>query len=245
MVLAASRVVAQTSPAPWVTYQYDAAHDGFVPAVLDPTTFNVQWQRSIGATFNPVTAADGKVYVSDHTALFALSASTGTQLWSQPYSGPNSVNPPAYANGNVYIQLGQNISGGSPYIAAYNASTGVKAFQTNFSAQWESYLAPTPYNGTIYVDGGYYGGMYSFDGTSGTQGWFGSGCSVTTSGLRPSMAEIRIYVHRQSHDIEPCHGRDGGNSVRQRFQLERIFDVRGGCAGNATRRIFNQWRAVN
>lgn len=47
-----------------------------------------------------------------------------------------------------------------------------KVFCSSFSAQWERYYAPTIYDNTIYIDGGTYGGMYSFDGSTGQQKWF-------------------------------------------------------------------------
>jgi outer membrane protein assembly factor BamB len=44
--------------------------------------------------------------------------------------------------------------------------------QAPHEAQWERYFAPTIYEGKVYVDGGYYGGMYAFDQFSGEQEWF-------------------------------------------------------------------------
>ena len=47
-------------------------------------------------------------------------------------------------------------------------------FQAPHSAQWERYYAPTIYDGSVYVNGGYYGGMYGFDAFGGAQQWFNS-----------------------------------------------------------------------
>ena len=100
-----------------------------------------------------------------------------------------SVNPPAYANGKVYIQTGKGTSSPPPYLTAYNGKSGTMVFQSTFAAQWENYLAPTPYGGNIYINGGYYGGMYSFNGSSGSQNWFAN--VPQYDGWTPAMAGSR------------------------------------------------------
>lgn len=171
--LACSPALAQ-----WTTYQGNASHDGYVPISLDPATLSLLWQRNFStSSLNPVTAGNGEVFVSisgyfsSGMGLQALDAATGQTKWSKDYGAVYSVNPPAYANGFVYIQTGKPTSG-SPYLWAYNANTGAQVFSSTFSAQWESYFAPTIYDNTVYINGGYYGGMYSFDGLSGAQKWF-------------------------------------------------------------------------
>ena len=49
---------------------------------------------------------------------------------------------------------------------------GTVKFRTDFDAQWEHYLAPTVKNGYVYTNGGYYGGMYAFKGSTGAQRFF-------------------------------------------------------------------------
>jgi outer membrane protein assembly factor BamB len=41
-----------------------------------------------------------------------------------------------------------------------------------FEAQWGRFFAPTSYLGDVFLNGGYYGGAYRFDGTSGAERWF-------------------------------------------------------------------------
>ena len=126
-----------------------------------------------------MTEANGEVFVSQGSyfgtsGLFALNAANGNTIWSTQFSGVFSVNPPAYAAGNVYIQTGKGTSNPPPYLSAFNAQTGVLTFRNTFGAQWENYYAPTPYAGNVYVDGGYYGGAYGFNGSNGNQLWFNS-----------------------------------------------------------------------
>jgi len=166
-----------TARASWDTYQGNPAHTGYVPVTLDPENFSLRWDRTIRSQYalNPVTAAEGKVFVSelgyfDNAGLFVLDAATGETKWSITYGDIFSVNPPAYGYGNVYVQTGNH--GDDTYLRAYNAETGAFVFRSPHTAQWERYGAPTLYDGRAYINGGYYGGMYSFDAINGQRYWF-------------------------------------------------------------------------
>lgn len=161
----------------WTTYQGNANHDGYVPMSLDPAKLSFLWQRSLSSDrLNPVAAGNGEVFVSvpgyfsTGRGLQALDAVTGETKWSHIYDDVFSINPPAYANGKVYIQTCNHTPG--TYLWAYDADIGHLVYSTPFSAQWESYYAPTIYDNTVYIDGGYYGGMYAFDRSGGQQEWF-------------------------------------------------------------------------
>jgi len=68
---------------PWPMFQATAAHTGYVPVTLDPSQFALRWQRTLGTLdLNPVTAADGRVFVSElgyfsDAGLYVLDAGTG------------------------------------------------------------------------------------------------------------------------------------------------------------------------
>ena len=85
---------------------------------------------------------------------------SGDQIVEQAVHNLDAINwcmggPPALAYGTVYIQTGKESSSGQPaYLNAMDAETGELLFQSRVSAQWESYLAPTPYDGRVYVNGG-------------------------------------------------------------------------------------------
>jgi len=55
---------------------------GYLPAVLNPPVFRLRWQHTInaGAALNPVTAAEGKVFVSE----IAISATRVFTCWTRP-----------------------------------------------------------------------------------------------------------------------------------------------------------------
>jgi outer membrane protein assembly factor BamB len=165
-------------PGAWPMYQANARHNGYLPISLDPATFSLKWQRAVGPEWglNPVTVADGKVFVSIQSyfsgglALWALDAVDGATLWSKDFGSVFSVNPPSFAYGNVYVQTGNHAN--DTYLWAFESATGALVFKSPHLAQWERYYAPTISDGKVYVDGGSYGGMYAFDAFSGEQLWF-------------------------------------------------------------------------
>lgn len=183
----------------WETYQADERHSGSIPISLEPEVFTLRWKREIapGRALNPVAAADGKVFVSLKTyfnggdALFALDARDGETLWSRDFGSPFSINPPAYGYGNVYIQTGNHSN--DTYLWAFDADSGDLVFQSPHSAQWERYYAPTVYDGNVYVNGGYYGGMYAFDAFTGANLWFAD--LPQYDQFTPAVDEEHVYAY--------------------------------------------------
>lgn len=119
-------------------------------------------------------------------------AKNGTLAWLKSYPGIFSVNPPSYADGTVYIQTGDHTPG--TFLRAYNVDNGDLVFESPHDAQWERYLAPTIYKGSVYINGGYYGGMYSFDGKSGSQKWFYDGLPQV-DGWTPAVDDKWAYSY--------------------------------------------------
>lgn len=188
----------------WATYQGGPSHTGFMPVVLDASTFALRWNVSpmAGRALNPVTAADGKVFVSERTyfgtnqTIAALNAVDGSQLWANGYGNINAINPPAYASGNVYFQTGGH---GDSYLRGLDANTGALVFRSSFANQWSRYLAPTPFAGNIYINGGSYGGAYGFDDSSGAQLWFASLSQYDS--WTPAVDENYIYAYTNSFTV--------------------------------------------
>lgn len=172
-------VASYASAADWPGFQGNPAHTGYVPQSLSTSEFALKWQITAvsGQALNPVAVGEGKIFVSGPTyfgnaGLYAYDAASGASLWHAEYSGLFSVNPPAYANGRVYMQTGKDTGTNAPYLRAYDASTGQVIFQSEFGAQWENYYAPTIVDDVVYVNGGAYGGMYAFSAIDGARKWF-------------------------------------------------------------------------
>jgi hypothetical protein len=161
----------------WTTYQGNAKHTGYNPVTMDTHVFAELWTKTVStAALNPVTAGDGKVFVTTNSYFGiqqarALDARTGGELWMRDFGNIHTVNPPAYANSTVYLQTGGH---GDSFLWALDATTGSVRFQSAFGNQWSHYFAPTVVGATVYMAGGYYGGMYSFFATNGVQRSFTS-----------------------------------------------------------------------
>jgi outer membrane protein assembly factor BamB len=161
----------------WTTYQNNPSHTGYVPVQMASSSFHVRWQSTLIGTLNPVTVGDGKVFVStigyfNNQFLYTLNGDDGSIVWSHDFGSVFSVNPPAFFDHKVYIQTGNHAS--DTYLRAFDASNGNLVFQSAHAAQWERYFAPTIFDNVVYVNGGYYGGMYAFDALNGQQLWFDS-----------------------------------------------------------------------
>lgn len=183
----------------WPMYQADARHSGYVADTLQPNRFKLRWQRALGGPggLNPVAAADGKVFVSQvryfepGTSLFALDAAGGETRWSIDFGSVFSVNPPSFGYGNVYIQTGNHSS--DTWLHALDGETGEVVFKKPHLAQWERYLAPTLLDYNVLINGGYYGGMYSFNALSGEQQWFLD--LPQYDQWTPAAASTRAFAH--------------------------------------------------
>lgn len=187
--------------AEWVTHQGNARHTGYVAAVVDPATFEEKWVAIVaaGAALSPATAGNGTVFAATRAyfgqqRLTALDAATGAALWSYNFGGIHGVHEPAYGNGRVYITT----SGHSDsFLWSFDPKTGQVLSRSAYGNQWSTYFAPVVEGSTVYMAGGYYGGMYAFDASDGTQRWF-----VATNQYdlwTPAVADGRVYAYTGSY----------------------------------------------
>jgi hypothetical protein len=160
----------------WATFQGNPQHTGFVAGTIDPVSFHPLWTvtPAAGTALNPVTAAAGKVFVSTNAyfgrqMIAVLDAQTGAQKWARDFGQIHGVHPPAYDNGRVFVTTSGHQDS---YLWAFDAETGTVQFRSAYGNQWSRYFAPTVVNGTVYMAGGYYDGMYAFRTADGGQQWF-------------------------------------------------------------------------
>lgn len=193
--------------ADWAGYQANAGHTGLVPVTLSPSAFNLRWTYEAPAvngrqaTITDVATGNGQLYfatgpywdasTNGHT-LFALKEQDGAQVWNHDFGNLRypATNPPAYANGKVYLSAG---SQESTAMYGFDAASGTQLFSTATSSQWEHYLAPAVYGGSLYSNGGTYGGMYAFDATSGAQQWFARLAQI--DGWTPAVDGNNTYIY--------------------------------------------------
>src|SRR5579862_1078078 len=158
----------------WGTYQGGIAHSGFVNVVVNPAGFSTLWRATLPQpiSLSQPAGGDGTVFVSESgyyynstLDLIAFDALSGAALWSREYANLDTLGPPAYANGEVYLQTIDNSE--VDYLRSYDSS-GTFQYRVPISTQWGSVLASTIDNGSIFCVGGYGSGLYSFTTLDGT-----------------------------------------------------------------------------
>ncbi len=187
----------------WETHQRNAAHDGYVPITLDPSKFAKAWEwKYVPASgsvnsINAVATSNGSVYVSTGAyftegRMYSLNEDTGQLRWNVSFGVQPGLNPPAYHDGRIYIATTGHQD---TYLWSFDATDGSFKFKAPFDGQWPAVLAPTAYDGQVYVNGGYYGGsVYAYNRMDGTRLWVGNsggGDDMST----PAVDANSAYYH--------------------------------------------------
>lgn len=162
----------------WTTFQGNARHTGYAPLETDVSKFVTTWDVAVkpGVALNPVVEDGDQIYVSTNAyfgtgtqVLFGINRTNGSTLWSYDFGAIHGVHSPACANGKVYVTT----SGHSDsYLWVFDGATGAFQFHSPYGNQWDRYYSPTIVDGSVYMAGGFYGGCYAFNATTGEQKWF-------------------------------------------------------------------------
>lgn len=184
----------------WTMFQGNAAHTGYVPVDVDPNKVTTRWQTAAVTSLNnldyplgsTLTTANSQFFVSGSNILYARNELDGSTAWQYSFAGLTnpSVNPPAVANGAVYVAAGQQ---SSTFMFAFNAANGTLIFKSPMTSQWENYLAPTIGANGIYTNAGTFGGLYAFNAT-GTQLFFDN-TLAQTSMWTPAVDGTGVYSY--------------------------------------------------
>jgi hypothetical protein len=162
----------------WPTFGNNPSHTGYAPVNLGSHTWVAGWTSNLGTTaLNQVAVGNGRVFVAPtsrfgNAVLVSLDAVTGAENWRYTVGSASSMNPPTYADGRVYFQNGKGTSTPPSLLTCLDALNGHSLWTQPIAAQWESYYAPTVADGGVWVNGGYYGGMYGFNAATGIQQFF-------------------------------------------------------------------------
>jgi hypothetical protein len=165
-----------TSSDRWPMYQANAGHTGYIPRIIIPQSAVPLWSvQAQGSKPSGLAVSDGLVlttpttYFNSTAPLVAQSLADGSTVWSHDFGSVFSVNQPAVDSGLIYLQTSNN--GGATFLHCYRVD-GTFIWRAPFGSQWEHYLGPIVVNGSVYFDGGSYGGIYSFNGQDGSMNWY-------------------------------------------------------------------------
>jgi hypothetical protein len=191
----------------WSTYQGNASHTGYVPASFDTAAFNRRWgvaapvkDPSLGYGTTKAPALDnGKAYLASGTilgpwVLRALDEDSGTTVWSVDMGTKVTVNPPAAANGKVYIVA---TAGRDTFLYIYDQANGNLIGKTAMQSQGQMYQAPTVFGDAVYNDEGLFDGLARFNAADGRLAW-SVRASSQRSGWTPAVDAAHAYVYLQN-----------------------------------------------
>jgi hypothetical protein len=155
-----------TDVSDWGNFQGNAAHTGYVPVEIKPEQLLPRWKMgSLNQVNNyysnytaTLVAADGIFYAAGNNQLKARKEYDGSTVWSYDVStmAYPSVNPPAVANGIVYMAAGQQ----STTLFGFDAAIGAVRFRVPVGSQWSSYYFPAVAVDDAAYTNGTYGGPY-------------------------------------------------------------------------------------
>ena len=217
----------------WSTYQGNAAHTGFVAASFDPARFTRRFKvDALGnyvRNFNSAAIDNGRAFfvrsnASGRAELVAVSEDTGSTAWKVDMGTLNQVNPPAAANGRVYLT---STGHGDSYLWVYDQLTGAQLRKETLSSQWPSYSAPTLLGTDVYTINGYYGGISKYGDAQGAFAWHGPG--VAYEGWSPSTDGRFVYAYSTPDNILNVLDAANGSlaySIGERYPFSTYFGSR-------------------
>ena len=201
--LAAVEIAVQGDATPsWPMIGHNPQHTGFVEGSEVAPPFRSMWSPDLGSDPSGIAAANGALYAthryhSGGAALSALDAETGETRWTYGF-GSVTIGAPAFAYGLVFVQTNDHTPGS--YVWALDAETGAVRWQTPYDAQWSQGSGPTVAAGKVFVNGGYYGGMYAYDAFSGEELWFFNLPQI--SDWTPAYADGVVYAGPGSYAVD-------------------------------------------
>jgi hypothetical protein len=163
----------------WPGVGGDVRHSGYNAAETGTTPLTFAWNAGLStAALAPVAYEGGRVfataqtYFAASTLLWALDATTGSTQWTHDFGDVHNVGQPAVYQGRVLV--GQNDSSPGTFLWSFNAANGALNWASPVGSQWEYYWSPIVAGNAVYMNGGYYGGLYGFNLTTGAQLFFNS-----------------------------------------------------------------------
>jgi peptide/nickel transport system substrate-binding protein len=182
----------------WDMFRHDAAHTGYTESPAPNGVLT--WKYATGSyVVSSPAVAGGVVYVgSADGKVYALNATTGTQVWNFTTGGRIEWSSPAVTGGVVYV----GSTDGKVY--ALNATTGTQVWScTTGSAVYSS---PAVAGGVVYV-GSDDNKVYALNATTGAQAWnYTTGDCVWSS---PAVADGVVYVGSDDNKVYALNATTG------------------------------------
>jgi hypothetical protein len=163
----------------WNTIGRNNQHTAYVPETDLKFPMTVQWENQFTdmGPLRPCAEAGNVFYAlykySGMGGLISFRLSDGHQNWFLFLDETEffHLSYPAVFDGKVYFQY-VKFNPKDHRILCLDSAYGTVLWNSHWGGQWDSYEAPCVENGQLYIGGGGYGGLYSFDIANGNQNWF-------------------------------------------------------------------------
>lgn len=177
--------------AEWSTLGGNAQHTSYVSGSIDPVQLSQLWSTPLTSNVTGgMVVGGGGVFLRASSGqgptIYAVDAATGDSLWNATPSG--RVMPPAYADGKVYVHTTTELN-------AYDAANGDLIFSTPLPSQGQLYPNPTPFEGSVYLGGGMFGDLYSFNAATGAENWSFEPYFSLHSRWTPAVNSQHVFFH--------------------------------------------------
>ena len=208
-------------------FQITPDHAGFISMPGFQPPLQVKWTVNFAGTASYPIITGGKVFAVDGgsgstpSTLYALDATTGATLWSQPVpAGYGGWVGFAYEHGGLFGVVNFTPGFQSGAMFAFSADDGHQVWSTELPGQYLFTSAPTARNGMVYTGGAGSGGtVYGVKERNGQVVWTASVENGDSSA--PAVTDNGVYVSYacpQTYRFDP---KTGG----------QIWHFEGGCEG--------------
>lgn len=161
----------------WMTLQRNASHTGYVAARYNVADFKQVWSADdFVLAANGIAATRGGVFATvmnnaGEISQRRIDPANGSTMWTYSLVPASYMSAPFYANGLV-ASMAMDISSGEIPMQVLNAQDGRYRTTISYSSQFSPGGTPTPFDGKIYFQAGYFGNVvYGADPMSGNKLW--------------------------------------------------------------------------
>jgi outer membrane protein assembly factor BamB len=208
-------------------YQITTDHAGFVSIPGFKPPLQVKWSVNFAGTASYPIITGGKVFAIDGgngtvpSTLYALDASTGATLWTQPVpAGYGGWMGFAYENGGLFGATQQTPSFQSGTMFAFSASDGHQVWSITLLGQYLFSSPSTARSGMVYTSGSGGGGtVYAVKESNGQVVWTAPVENGDTSA--PAVSDDAVYVSYACPQTYRFDAKTG----------QQIWHYSGGCEG--------------
>jgi len=222
-LLTTTQLAAQTA----LGFQITTDHAGFIQMRGFKPPLTVRWSVEFPDIVSYPIVTGGKVFVvdggngSEASTLYALDASTGATLWTQPVpAGYGTWIGFAFEHGGLFGATTHTPQFSSGAMFAFSTNDGHQVWNTQLPGQYSFSSATTARNGMAYTGGAGGGGtVYALQESTGQLVWTGSVENGDSSA--PAVTDDGVYVSYvcpQTYRFDPKTG-------------QQIWHYSGGCEG--------------